>query len=93
MGIRLPDVHRVVPHHLRASGVGASVAVGRIGAIVGAVVLAQTASIFGIWSAFLTLAALWSIGAIAAGVSWLRGIEARGMSLEALGRALAGVAR
>jgi hypothetical protein len=56
-------------------------------------VLAQTASIFGIWSAFLTLAALWSIGAIAAGVSWLRGIEARGMSLEALGRALAGVAR
>jgi len=46
-----------------------------------------------IWSAFLTLAALWSIGAMAAGVWWLRGIEARGMSLEALGRALAGVAR
>jgi MFS family permease len=83
-----PTFTELFPTHLRATGVGVSVAVGRIGAIVGAVVLAQTASIFGIWSAFATLAGFWSIGAIAAGIWWLRGIETRGMSLEAVARAL-----
>jgi MFS family permease len=82
-----PTFTELFPTHLRATGVGASVAVGRIGAILGAVVLAQTASSFGMWSAFATLAGLWTIGAIAAGIWWLRGIEARGMSLEALARA------
>ncbi len=77
-----PTFTELFPTHLRASGVGASVAVGRIGAIVGAVVLAQVASSFGLWSAFATLAGLWAIGAGAAGVWWLRGFEARGMSLE-----------
>ncbi len=88
-----PTFTELFPTHLRATGVGASVAVGRLGAIVGAVVLAQTASIFGIWSAFATLAGLWSIGVLAAGIWWLRGIEARGMSLEALARALTSLAR
>ena len=46
--------------------------------------LAQSASSFGLWSAFVTLAALWGIGAIAAGGWWLRGFEARGMTLEAI---------
>jgi MFS family permease len=88
-----PTFTELFPTHLRATGVGASVAVGRVGAIVGAVVLAQTASSFGMWSAFATLAALWSVGAIAAGVWWLRGIEARGMSLEALAQAIGSRAR
>jgi MFS family permease len=79
-----PTFTELFPTHLRATGVGASVAVGRVGAILGAVVLAQTASSFGMWSAFATLAGLWSIGAIAAGIWWLRGIEARGMTLEAI---------
>jgi hypothetical protein len=57
------------------------------------VVLAQAASLFGMWTAFLTLAGLWSIGALAAGVWWARRIEARGMSLEALARALGSLAR
>jgi MFS family permease len=82
-----PTFTELFPTHLRATGVGASVAVGRVGAVLGAVVLAQTASSFGMWSAFATLAGLWAIGAIAAGIWWLRGIEARGMSLEALARA------
>jgi len=82
-----PTFTELFPTHLRATGVGASVAVGRVGAILGAVVLAQAASSFGMWSAFATLAGLWSIGAVAAGIWWLRGIEARGMSLEALARA------
>jgi MFS family permease len=82
-----PTFTELFPTHLRATGVGASVAVGRVGAIIGAVVLAQTASSFGMWSAFATLAGLWTIGAVAAGIWWRRGIEARGMSLEALAQA------
>src|SRR5579875_1360826 len=54
-----PSFTELFPTRLRATGVGASVAVGRLGAIMGAVVLAQTASAFGLWSAFATLAALW----------------------------------
>jgi hypothetical protein len=30
---------------------------------------------------------LWAIGALAVGIWWLRGIEARGMTLDALARA------
>jgi len=82
-----PTFTELFPTHLRATGVGASVAVGRVGAILGAVVLAQAASSFGVWSAFATLAGLWTIGALTAGIWWRRGIEARGMSLEALARA------
>ena len=79
-----PTFTELFPTRLRATGVGACVAVGRVGAALGAVLLAQSASSFGLWSAFLTLAALWGIGAIAAGGWWLRGFEARGMTLEAI---------
>jgi MFS family permease len=82
-----PTFSELFPTHLRATGVGASVAVGRVGAIIGAVVLGELATNFGLWSGFIALAGLWAIGAIAAGVWWLRGIEARGMSLEAVARA------
>lgn len=81
-----PTFSELFPTHLRATGIGASVAVGRVGAIIGAVLLAQTASTFGLWSAFAALAALWGIGALAAAVWWVRGVEARGMTLEALVR-------
>ena len=84
-----PTFTELFPTHLRATGVGASVAVGRLGAILGAVVLAQAASSFGLWSAFVTLAGLWAIGALAAGIWWLRGFEARGMTLEAIASRLA----
>ncbi|MCA1680518.1 MAG: MFS transporter, partial [Actinobacteria bacterium] len=79
-----PAFSELFPTHLRATGVGVSVAAGRVGAIIGAVVLAETASSFGLWSAFGALAGLWLIGAVAAGLWWLRGIEARGLSLETL---------
>lgn len=80
-----PTFTELFPTHLRATGVGASVAAGRVGAIVGAVVLAEVASAFGLWSAFATLAGLWGIGAVAAAAWWARGVEARGAPLEALG--------
>jgi MFS family permease len=82
-----PTFTELFPTHLRATGVGASVGVGRVGAILGAVLLAETATSFGLWIAFATLAGLLAIGAIAAGIWWLRGIEGRGMTLEAIARA------
>lgn len=57
------------------------------GAILGAVVLAETASSFCIWSAFATLAGLWTIGVIAPAIWWAQGIQARGMSMAAMARA------
>jgi MFS family permease len=82
-----PTFSELFPTHLRATAVGVCVGFGRIGAIVGVVVLAETASAFGLWTAFLALAGLWAIGAVAAGVWGLRGIEGRGMPLEALAEA------
>lgn len=40
--------------------------------------------IIGLWSAFSLLAGFWLIGAAAGDVWWVRGIEARGMTLERL---------
>jgi MFS family permease len=81
-----PTFSELFPTHLRATAVGVCVGVGRVGAIVGVVVLAETATSFGLWTAFLCLAGLWLIGAVAAGVWWSRGVEGRGMSVEALAR-------
>lgn len=81
-----PTFSELYPTHLRATGVGAAVAVGRVGAILGAVILAQMAASFGLWSAFATLGGLWLLGSVAAAVWWWRGIEARGIPLEQLAR-------
>ena len=72
------------PTHLRATGVGASVAVGRVGAIIGNVILGLSASAFGLFTGFALLAGFWLIGAAAAAIWWLRGVEGRGKTLEAL---------
>lgn len=79
-----PTFSELFPTHLRATGIGASVAVGRTGAIIGQIVLAELAVSFGLWSAFGLLAVFWLIGAAAGAVWWWRGIEARGLSLEQL---------
>ena len=79
-----PTFSELFPTHLRATGVGASVAVGRTGAILGQIVLGELALAFGLWSAFGLLAGFWLIGAAAGAVWWVRGIEARGMTLERL---------
>jgi MFS family permease len=82
-----PTFSELFPTHLRATAIGACVGVGRVGAIVGVVVLAETATSFGLWTAFAALAGLWAIGAVAAAIWWLRGIEGRGKTLEALAQA------
>ena len=72
------------PTHLRATGIGASVGVGRIGAVVGQVILAKAAGSFHVGSMFAVLGLFWLIGAAAGGVWGRVGVEARGVSLEAL---------
>lgn len=79
-----PTFTELFPTHLRATGVGVSVAVGRVGAIIGKVVLGLSAAAFGLFTGFALLAGFWLIGAAAAVVWWVRGIEGRGRTLEAL---------
>jgi len=79
-----PTFSELFPTHLRATGIGASVAVGRTGAILGQIVLGELALNFGLWTAFGLLAIFWLIGATAGAIWWARGIEARGLTLEVL---------
>ncbi len=73
------------PTELRATGVGVSVAAGRLGGMVGVVGLSYAVSGLGLVSAFVILAIFFAIGAIAA-LLWGRsgGVEARGLSLDAV---------
>ena len=79
-----PTFSELFPTHLRATGIGASVGVGRMGAVIGQVLLALTATSFGLASIFIALGAFWLIGAAAGGLWWRYGTEANGVNLEAL---------
>lgn len=88
-----PTFSELFPTPLRASGIGASVAVGRTGAIIGQVVLAVTATSWGIGVMFGMLAGFWLIGAVAGAIWWRWGTEANGVSLEVLAQRRAEPAR
>ncbi|MGI8679026.1 MAG: MFS transporter [Jatrophihabitans sp.] len=68
-----PTFTELFPTHLRGVGVGASVAVGRIGAIVGTLALPTIAGDAGATVSYLLVAAFWLVGAIAIGVAARRG--------------------
>jgi len=68
-----PTFTELFPTHLRGVGVGASVAIGRIGAIVGTLALPTIAADLGAGASYLLVAAFWLIGAIAIGVAALAG--------------------
>jgi MFS family permease len=78
-----PTFSEIFPTHLRSTGIGLSVGVGRIGASTSAPLLIWIAQgPTGIPGALVTLAILWLIGAIAM-IPWcLRGIEGAGTPLE-----------
>lgn len=78
-----PTFSEIFPTHLRSTGIGLSVGVGRIGAAASAPLLLWIAQgPTGIPGALVTLAALWLVGAIAM-IPWcFRGIEGAGTSLE-----------
>lgn len=79
-----PTFSELFPTHLRATGIGASVGVGRTGAIIGQVLLAETAGAFRLCSIFALLGAFWLIGAVAGALWWRHGVEASGRTLEDL---------
>ncbi|MEO8329380.1 MAG: MFS transporter, partial [Candidatus Nanopelagicales bacterium] len=79
-----PTFSELFPTHVRATGIGVSVGVGRTGAIIGQVLLAELAASFTLTSVFVLLAAFWLVGAVAGVVWWARGVEARGTRLEDL---------
>ncbi len=68
-----PMFTELFPTHLRGVGVGTSVAVGRIGAIVGTLALPTIAGDLGATASYLLVAAFWLVGAIAIGVAALGG--------------------
>ncbi len=81
-----PTFSEIFPTSLRATGIGASVAVGRMGAVIGQIVLAEIAILFNVTTVFVVLGLFWLIGSVAGIVWWVRGVEARGVSVEVLGR-------
>jgi MFS family permease len=80
-----PTFTELFPTPLRAAGVGTSVAVGRIGAIVGTLALPDLATRLGPAASYLLVVAFWLAGAAAIGVFALRGgVEAATRPLEAI---------
>jgi MFS family permease len=80
-----PTFTELFPTHLRAVGVGTSVAVGRIGAIVGTLSLPSLAASMGATASYLLIVVFWLIGVAAIGVfHWRGGVEAANRSLEAV---------
>ncbi|UJL32161.1 MFS transporter (plasmid) [Mycolicibacterium vanbaalenii] len=80
-----PTFSEIFPTALRATGIGASVGVGRMGAVVGQILLAEVAEFFNLTTVFVVLGLFWLIGAAAGALWWLKGVEARGVSVDALG--------
>ncbi len=77
-----PTFSELFPTSLRASGIGVSVAVGRIGAMISPFLVGVVGA-HSMPAALLLLAGFWVIGTGAMLIwRWLGGIEARGLQLE-----------
>lgn len=80
-----PTFTELFPTHLRGAGVGASVAVGRIGAAFGVTLVTTVAMHAGITAGYLIVAAFWLVGLAAmAAYAWSGGVEAARRPLESL---------
>jgi MFS family permease len=77
-----PTFAEIFPTHLRSTGIGLSVAVGRIGAFMAPLALTVVATSAGMLPALALLAGFWLIGVIAMVPWYFRGVEGRGMPLE-----------
>lgn len=79
-----PTFSEMFPTRMRATGIGFSVAFGRIGAALAPPLLVAVSQQFSLFAAFGIIAGFWLIG-VAAMIPWsIRGMEGRGRSLEAL---------
>jgi MFS family permease len=79
-----PTFSEIFPTHLRSTGIGLSVAVGRIGAFFAPPALTIVANAAGMFAALVLLAAFWLIGVIVMIPWYFRGVEGKGLPLEAL---------
>ncbi len=80
-----PTFSEIFPTHLRSTGIGFSVAFGRIGAALSPLLLVFLAERVSMMVSFAVLAAFWTLGALAM-IPWiLWGPEGRGKALEVLG--------
>ena len=80
-----PTFTELFPTHLRGAGVGASVAAGRVGAIVGTLLLPSVATSLGAGASYGLVAAFWLVGVAAmAAFSARGGPEAAGLPLESV---------
>ncbi|MGH9358683.1 MAG: MFS transporter [Terriglobia bacterium] len=81
-----PTFSEIFPTALRSTGIGFSVACGRIGAALAPPLLVLVAERASLTAAFAVLAAFWALGALVM-IPWcLWGPEGRGLSLEVLSR-------
>ncbi|MGH9088367.1 MAG: MFS transporter, partial [Acidimicrobiales bacterium] len=82
-----PTFTELFPTHLRGAGVGASVAVGRIGAIVGTLALPTIATHLGATASYLLVIGFWLAGVAAIAVySRKGGVEPACQPLELIAR-------
>lgn len=79
-----PTFSEIFPTHLRSTGIGLSVAFGRLGAFSAPLLLTFVATRHGILPALLLLSGFWIIGIVSMMVWSVFGIEARGKTLEEL---------
>ncbi|MEP7177518.1 MAG: MFS transporter [Pseudonocardiales bacterium] len=78
-----PTFTELFPTHLRGVGVGSSVAIGRIGAILGTLALPSLATHMGASVSYVLVAAFWLVGAAGIGIYALRGgVDGARVSLE-----------
>jgi hypothetical protein len=80
-----PTFSEIFPTDLRATGIGASVGVGRMGAVIGQIVLAEASVVCNLTTVFVVLGLFWLIGAITGALWWVKGLEARGLSVDVRG--------
>jgi MFS family permease len=80
-----PTFSELFPTEFRSTGIGLSVAIGRIGAFGAPLALTAVANAYGMIPALSLLAAFWLLGALAMLPWYFLGVEGKGMPLESVG--------
>ena len=79
-----PTFTELFPTALRTTGVGTSVAVGRLGALASPFLVATVGARYGVAAAVLLLTGFWLLGFVTMLIWSWRGVEARGRGLDSL---------